>query len=72
MNKLIGDDKLIKNCPWCNRNPDGTVDIQGSQKSTGYYWIECSQCHARTENFEARLDACKAWNKGDINNPKEQ
>ena len=69
MNKLIGNDLIIKKCPGCNRNPDGIVDKHGSQK-IGYYWFECSQCHAKTDNFELLSDAYSAWNEGNINNPK--
>lgn len=54
----------LKECSRCK----GQADLHGSQKTTGYYWVECVDCKAKTDNYEQRIDAENAWNKDDLIN----
>lgn len=58
--------QLLNNCPSCKANGEIFADHHGTQKTTGYYWIECKNCKTRTKNYPSREEAAIAWNKEDI------
>jgi hypothetical protein len=45
----------------------GQADVHGTKMTTGYYWVECIDCKAKTNYYSKRVDAENAWNNNEIN-----
>lgn len=65
----------LKDCPYCGGRPEiknvkliGKHVMQGKRKnkSCRVYYVRCSNCHAKTQDFAFYDNLFNMWNRGNI------
>lgn len=49
---------MLEKCPFCG----GEARLLGGPPHNSYYWVQCSECHCRSDLYRNDYVAVQSWN----------